>query len=602
MLRPYLKPCMARTSKVLLSAGLLAVLCRISPSTYAQGNTAYDDTGTRKTRAAQEAEERVSLSADKIVEILRDEPGLLLQVKRLLVVKAYEQGRILDPRDLTDEALFRLLRTDDNIRVLATREIEDRRYVRAKPSREEIERERELAARRGGMRTSSENASDQVAKSPSQIKQNQEDAYWSKHEDAYGAKRKDGLDNYNLPGPPTDSYPPPPTYPSAPPPYPQNSAPESPVPESPARQLDRASLQQNINPTNFDVFQDSGGINTGSLSRISADDLPGLLSASSMASSSALGSGLGAKAGLLGPSSSFDRNLLPNVPSQTSIPGVDSQYSPRLAQPTQEARLEYPRRRIPSPSDSNEDRPRIVRRPNPYADVPSLYDLYAQVARRPAILERFGTGVFRNGTGNLDSLPMDLPVGPDYVLGPGDGLSIELSGSVSQHLQRLVDREGRVALPEVGALQVSGRSLGDVQQLMQSALRTQFHNIEADVSVARIRTVRVYVVGDVESPGAYDISSLSTPLNALYAAGGPTVRGSLRHLRQYRGKTLVQEIDAYDLLLHGIHTELARIQSGDTILISPIGPEITVEGMVQRPAIYELAGEKSLSEVLELAG
>ncbi len=274
----------------------------------------------------------------------------------------------------------------------------------------------------------------------------------------------------------------------------------------------------------------------------------------------------------------------------------------RSGQTTQQASLQYPRRRIPSIADLDQDRPQIRHRANPYADIPSLYDLYAQVAKRAPVLDRFGMDIFRNGTGNLDDLPMDLPAGPEYVLGPGDSLSIDLWGGVSQRLRRVVDREGRLALPEVGTIPVNGRSLGEVQHLVQSALRSQFRDVEADVSLARIRTVRVYVVGDVESPGAYDISSLSTPLNALYAAGGPTSRGSLRHLRQYRGKQLVQEIDAYDLLLHGVHSEIAHIQSGDTIMVPPIGPEVTIAGMVRRPAIYELDGEKSLSEVLELAG
>ncbi|MGA9965831.1 MAG: polysaccharide biosynthesis/export family protein, partial [Terriglobales bacterium] len=125
---------------------------------------------------------------------------------------------------------------------------------------------------------------------------------------------------------------------------------------------------------------------------------------------------------------------------------------------------------------------------------------------------------------------MDLPAGPDYVVGPGDGLTITLTGGISQRLQRVVDREGRVALPEVGAVEVSGRSLGDVQHLVQTVLRGQFRGVDADVSLSRIRTVRVYVTGDVERPGAYDVSSLSTPLNALYIAGGPTSGGSLRIL------------------------------------------------------------------------
>ena len=142
--------------------------------------------------------------------------------------------------------------------------------------------------------------------------------------------------------------------------------------------------------------------------------------------------------------------------------------------------------------------------------MPALYGLYAQVSLHTPVLARFGEDIFRNGTGNFDEPPMDLPVGPDYVLGPGDGLSIELWGGVSQHLQRVVDREGRVALPEAGAVQVTGRSLGEVQQLVQSVLRGEFRDVHADVSLARLRTVRVYVVGDVLRPGAYDVSSLST--------------------------------------------------------------------------------------------
>jgi protein involved in polysaccharide export with SLBB domain len=244
----------------------------------------------------------------------------------------------------------------------------------------------------------------------------------------------------------------------------------------------------------------------------------------------------------------------------------------------------------------------MVHRPNPYADIPSLYDMYVQASSRQQPLERFGLDVFRNGTTDTDAIPMDLPVGPDYVVGPGDGLAIDLWGAVSRRLFRIVDREGRVSLPEAGPLLVSGRSLGEVQQTVQQTLRTEFRDISADVSLSRLRTIRVYVVGDVADPGAYDISSLSTPLNALFQAGGITARGSLRALKHYRGKQLVQEVDAYDLLLHGVHSDLMRLDNGDTLLVPPIGPQVSVGGMVRRPAIYELHGEKTLGEVLELAG
>src|SRR5256714_7297039 len=245
---------------------------------------------------------------------------------------------------------------------------------------------------------------------------------------------------------------------------------------------------------------------------------------------------------------------------------------------------------------------RMVHRANPYSDIPSLYDMYVQASVHQRPNERFGMEVFRNTGNDPQAIPMDLPVGPDYVIGPGDGLEIDLWGGVSQRLFRVVDREGRVSLPEAGPLLVGGRSLGDAQQAVQQVLRTQYRDISADVSLSRLRTVRVYVVGDVAEAGAYDISSLSTPLNALFAAGGVTPRGSLRALKHYRGKQLVEEVDAYDLLLHGVHSDMRRLENGDTLLVPSLGPQVTVDGMVRRPAIYELHGESSLADVLELAG
>jgi polysaccharide export outer membrane protein len=245
---------------------------------------------------------------------------------------------------------------------------------------------------------------------------------------------------------------------------------------------------------------------------------------------------------------------------------------------------------------------RMDRQPSPYARVPSLYDLYVQAAPSGQNIRRFGLDVLQRNIANPDALPMDLPVGPDYIVGPGDSLSLNIWGSVSQRLVRVVDREGRVLLPEVGAVLVSGRTLGEVQDAIQGALRTQFRRVSADVSLQRLRTVRAYVVGEVVSPGAYDISSLSTPLNALVAAGGVTQLGSLRRIEHYRGKRLLEEVDAYDLLLRGIRGDVHRIENGDSLRVPPLGAIITIDGMVRRPASYELRTEKSLREVLDLAG
>ena len=246
--------------------------------------------------------------------------------------------------------------------------------------------------------------------------------------------------------------------------------------------------------------------------------------------------------------------------------------------------------------------PELVRAATPYKDVPSIYDMYIQAVPRPAVPRRFGSEVFQNGIRDSHLIPMDVPAGPDYVVGPGDGLSIDLWGGVTRRIYRTVDREGRVSLPEVGPLLVSGKSLADVQESLQHLLRTEFRQISVDVSLGRIRTIRIYEVGDVASPGAYDVSSLSTPLNALFMAGGPTQKGSMRIVKHFRGNQLIEDVDLYDLLLHGVRNDVQRLENGDSVLVPPIGRQVTVEGMVRRPAIYELKDEKNLASVLELAG
>ena len=232
----------------------------------------------------------------------------------------------------------------------------------------------------------------------------------------------------------------------------------------------------------------------------------------------------------------------------------------------------------------------------------SLHDLYTQIPSAGGTLRRFGSDAFILGTGNANELPMDLPVGPDYVLGSGDNIVVNMWGGRSDRLSLTIDRQGQIALPEAGTITLDGLTIAQAQSDIQKALSTQFQDEHVEISLGRLRTVRVYVVGDVQRPGAYDVSSMSTPLSALYAAGGPTSRGSLRILRQYRGTQMVRQIDLYDFLLHGVRSNTDRLLPGDTILVPPVGPQVTVEGMVHRPAIYELNGETTLNQVLDLAG
>ena len=259
--------------------------------------------------------------------------------------------------------------------------------------------------------------------------------------------------------------------------------------------------------------------------------------------------------------------------------------------------------------NASTDSPKVLRRPAPY-DLQSMRDLYTQIPTETDQLRRFGSDVFVNRGASAVAIgisgrntPLDVPLGPDYIVGAGDTLTINLWGGVTQSITRTVDRDGRIFLPEAGSIQLEGLSLGKAQDLIGSDLKQQFRNAQVSVTVSRLRSVRVYVVGDVQRPGGYDISALATPLSALYAAGGPTSVGSLRTLLHYRGKQLVEKIDLYDFLIHGIRNGSAPFESGDTLLVPPAGPQVAIFGAIKRPAIYELkAGETTLASVIEDAG
>lgn len=515
--------------------------------------------------------DQVTLAADKIIQILQDEPGLAIEVKKALVRKAYEQGKLLDPESLTDSTLYELIKEDNNVRTIATNQILDRLYLHAKPTKAEREYDRLSHQTLPYSDEVQEEKSTDHAQETQQ--KSQEQRYWDnweKQQQKVNAQRNSNQ-GLNIPPVPPQSVPP---------------------TETDQRlQMNRASLDRG------ETLDSSESQQRVEMSRISPDELPSLLQNPGVAPASLRES---ANRGAKLPSGA--NGLTSYSPAAGSL-----LFPPEYGGQSEERQLAVvePRMRPRTSglsSANRNDNTTIRRRPNPYADVPSLYDIYSQVSNLQPTLQRFGAHLFDDDGKTFDSLPIDLPVGPDYMVGPGDGLAVDLWGGVSQRFVRTVDREGRLALPEVGTLMVSGKSLGEVQTQVQAVLRTQFRDVKADVSLSRLRTVRVYVVGDVLRPGAYDISSLSTPLNALYAAGGATQGGSLRIVKHFRGAQLVQVVDLYDLILHGTRGDIRTLEPGDTVLLPPVGPQVKVEGMVRRPAIYELNGEHSLAEILELAG
>src|SRR5438445_4353003 len=201
---------------------------------------------------------------------------------------------------------------------------------------------------------------------------------------------------------------------------------------------------------------------------------------------------------------------------------------------------------------------------------------------------------------------MDVPVGRAYVIGPDDTLSISIWNVPDVKFNKTyivpVGRDGTIFVPNVGTIPLAGQTFSEANRLIMARLGNLLKRFEAHVSMARLRTIKVYVVGEVVRPGAYELSSLAAASNAIYAACGPSNSGSLRQIRVVREAKVVAELDFYDFLLKGDRSKDVRLHSGDAILIPPIAKVAAIGGPVRRPAIYELTGKTTLAELIELAG
>lgn len=221
----------------------------------------------------------------------------------------------------------------------------------------------------------------------------------------------------------------------------------------------------------------------------------------------------------------------------------------------------------------------------------------------------FGRDMFQQSPSTF--APADqIPVDANYVIGPGDEVLVRISGpeQVSNNNQLTVDASGKIYLPRVGAIQVAGLRANELQSQIAKEVDHYFRNYRLSVSLGRLRSIQVYVVGEAHRPGAYTISGLSTVLNALFASGGPNVQGSMRRIQVRRGDKTVTVLDLYDLILHGDKSHDIRLESGDTLFIPAVGPQVALAGSVRHPAVYELKEDNaeqvasSLSDLLTVAG
>lgn len=196
----------------------------------------------------------------------------------------------------------------------------------------------------------------------------------------------------------------------------------------------------------------------------------------------------------------------------------------------------------------------------------------------------------------------DIPVPAEYVVGPGDTLEVQLTGGTRGRYTLVVRRDGRVNFPELGPIAVSGMRLDDVRSVIEQRVSDQLIGSQVSVQIGELRSIQVLVVGDVEQPGSYTVSGLSTITNALFVSGGVKDIGSLRNIELKRNGQTVARFDLYDLLLRGDSRSDARLISGDVILVPPVGKVVGVSGEVRRPALYELKGESSAADLIRLAG
>ncbi len=199
--------------------------------------------------------------------------------------------------------------------------------------------------------------------------------------------------------------------------------------------------------------------------------------------------------------------------------------------------------------------------------------------------------------------PLDrVPVTSDYVIGPGDEIVIRAWGQVDIDYRVTVDRSGAVSIPKVGNISVAGIKFQELQSYLKSSIGRVFTNFELNVTMGQLRSIQVFVVGHALRPGTYTVSSLSTLVNAVFASGGPTLKGSMRHIQLKRGKMLVTEFDMYDLLLKGDKSKDMPLLPGDVIHIPPVGQLAAISGSINTPAIYEIKGRARLADLIELAG
>ncbi len=216
-------------------------------------------------------------------------------------------------------------------------------------------------------------------------------------------------------------------------------------------------------------------------------------------------------------------------------------------------------------------------------------------------LKPFGYKIFANEPSTFTPVN-DIAIPEGYIIGSGDVISVQFFGKENADYQLTVSREGQVVVPNLGPFKVTGLSFAEMKRFLVKRIEERIIGVDVIVSVAEMRSMRIFVLGDAYKPGPYTLTSLSSITHALFAAGGINDIGSLRNIQLKRAGKLITTFDLYDLLIHGDSSNDVLLQSGDVVFVAPVGKRVSIDGEVRRPAIYELKTGDDFEEVIAMAG
>ncbi|EGQ9185756.1 OtnA protein [Vibrio parahaemolyticus] len=216
-------------------------------------------------------------------------------------------------------------------------------------------------------------------------------------------------------------------------------------------------------------------------------------------------------------------------------------------------------------------------------------------------LKRFGLDLFAGSPTTFAPIS-DVPVPADYTVGAGDEIVIQLFGKENTTHRLRVNRAGIINFPSLGPVQVAGMTFSDVRDSLNQRVKEQMIGVRSDISLGEMRTMQVFVMGDAYKPGAYTVSALTTISQAIYYSGGFSESGALRNVQLKRNGQVIRKLDMYDLLLKGDARNDIRLLPGDVVFIGALGNTISIDGEVNRPAIYEIKSGETYKQAIQMAG